>query len=42
MLYYIDSNYTVTIKQNSKFCKIILPHDIIFTNEYASISDEQV
>ena len=36
---YLD---TVTIKENSKFCKTTLPHDIIFTKEDASISDKQV
>ena len=29
-------------KENSKFYKNTLPHDMIFTNEYDSISDEQV
>ena len=33
---------TATIKENSKFHKIILPHDIIFTKEYAYTNDEQV
>ena len=36
---YLD---TVTIKENPKFCKITLPHDMIFTKEDASTSDEQV
>ena len=34
--------YTATIKENSKFHKTTLPHDIIFAEEYASSSDEQV
>ena len=33
---------TATIKENSKFHKTTLPHDMILTNEYSSISDEQV
>ena len=33
---------TATIKDNSKFHKTNLPHDIIFIKEYASIGDEKV
>ena len=36
---YLD---TSTIKENSKFHKTTLPHDMIFTKEYASTSDEQM
>ena len=40
----VVANYldTVTMKENSKFHKATLPHDMIFTKEYSSISDEQV
>ena len=34
--------YTSTIKDNSKFHKSTLPHDMISTEEYASTIDEQV
>ena len=34
--------YTATIKQNSKFYKTTLPHNLIFTKEDAYISDERV
>ena len=34
--------YTATIKRSSKCCNTNLPHYMIFTKEYASISDEQV
>ena len=33
---------TATIKENSKFHKTTLPHDMIFTKEDYSTSDEQV
>ena len=33
---------TATIKENSKYHKITLPHDMVFTKKYASTSDEQV
>ena len=36
---YLD---TATIKENLKFHKRNLPHDMIFTKEYASTGDEQV
>ena len=41
---YVVENYldTSTIKENPKFQKINSPHDIIFTKEDASTSDEQV
>ena len=40
----IFSNYldTTIIKENSKYHKTILPHDIIFTKENAFTSDEKV
>ena len=34
--------YTITIKDNSKFHKTTLYHDIIFTKEDSSTIDEQV
>ena len=36
---YLD---TTTIKENSKFYKNTLPHDMIFTKEDTSTNDEQV
>ena len=41
---HIVENYldTATIKENPKFHKITLPHDIIFTKEDASTNDEHV
>ena len=36
---YLD---TSTIKENPKFHKTTLPHDMILTKEYASISGEKV
>ena len=41
---YVVENYldTATIKENPKFHKITLPHDIVFTKEDASTNDEQV
>ena len=36
---YVD---TATIKENTKFYKTNLPHDMIFNKKYASTSDEQV
>ena len=41
---YVVENYldTATIKENRKFHKITLPHDIVFTKEDASTNDEQV
>ena len=36
---YQDTSRT---KENSKFHKTTLPHDMIFTKEYASISDKKV
>ena len=36
---YLD---TSTIKENPKVHKTTLPHDMVFTKEYAYTSDEQV
>ena len=36
---YLDSD---TIKEDSNFHKIVITHNMIFTEEYASISDEHV
>ena len=36
---YID---TSTIEENPKYQKTTLPHDMMFTEEYSSSSDEQV